>query len=211
MHTDISLFCWKLHRGLKAEKVHLCVFTCASLSHRAAVAFTFDLPWRRISLSLLLSVNVSPSQRWVFWLSHSKMVCQAEGHLFVVLIMNKQFPPGGGWQAPSGCSRCVDAYLSVWESAFINAENQRDVGTLFFFFFVFCVCTFVQLCAHEDIVTLSRIRVSFIFFSLYLLRNNFASNIYIIRSGHTPIQDLHWHINTDSNKKKLHALVVHFR
>lgn len=22
------------------------------------------------------------------------MVCQAEGHLFVVLIMNKQFPPG---------------------------------------------------------------------------------------------------------------------
>lgn len=25
MHTDISLFCWKLHRGLKAEKVHLCI------------------------------------------------------------------------------------------------------------------------------------------------------------------------------------------
>lgn len=196
MHTDISLFCWKLHRGLKAEKVHLCVFTCASLSHRAAVAFTFDLPWRRISLTLCKCVSVTAVGVLVESLQNG---VPSRGPFVCCFDYEQAISPRGWMASTLGLQQvrgCI--FVCVRECIHKCRESERRWDS---FFFVFCVCTFVQLCAHEDIVTLSRIRVSFIFFSLYLLRNNFASNIYIIRSGHTPIQDLHWHINTDSNSK----------
>lgn len=96
-----------------AGTVCLCVITCAS-----QCCSRFHL-WFAPTPALSLSLNVALSPLCLFCLSRSKMVCQVKGHLFVVLIMNEQFPLRGRMVRTLRLQQvCVDAYLCVcvWAS-----------------------------------------------------------------------------------------------
>ena len=116
--ASVLLFAWRLRRFLSERNVSfqctpvirysagdsteaaagtvcLCVITCASQCCSRFHLWFAPTPALSLSLSLSLSLNVSLSPLCLFCLSRSKMVCQVKGHLFVVLIMNEQFPLRG--------------------------------------------------------------------------------------------------------------------
>lgn len=120
----------------------VCVHLWASPNHCVAVAFTFDLLRHPSSLSFFLYVIVSLPQRCLLCLSHSRVVCQEERHLLVVLIMNKQFPPQG-WMV--NALRCV----CVWGRVFCAKSQTLKIWIMGPSGKALCVfmCIFACLCS----------------------------------------------------------------
>lgn len=100
---------------LKAEIVCLFIIACPSLNYCAAFSFPFI-----VELSPLLLLL---SQYCLFCLNHSKMICQVEGCLFAILIMNEQFPAGVARMGP-------EFPAGIWMHIYVD-ENKCVAGYKF--------------------------------------------------------------------------------